>query len=352
MATFNGWYFGHALLPAADQADELLPAYVYYPHDPDRFRRFREATLTMRFPRGDGLPGRVFASGQPEWSTDLRRDLAERRAVMAQELGIRTAIAFPILVRERVAGVLEFFSDQVIPPDERLPAVMAGVGIQVGRVLERAEFEEYLLAIAEDIRRGIAQDLHDDVGQELTGLGLKAETLAEMLAAKGKAGELAANIAAALARTHDKVRGLSRGLLPLEIDEGLLGGALRQLASSTAGPRTACTCDCCPPDPVFDSRVSVHLYRIAQEAVANALRHSGARHIHIALDRQRGEAVLIIEDDGGGLSTRPAQAEGMGLRTMHYRAGLIGGKLEIGPGPRGGTRVLCRLPPHKAEQAK
>lgn len=156
-------------------------------------------------------------------------------------------------------------------------------------------------------------------------------------------------------RTHDKVRGLSRGMLPIELEEGLLAGALEQLATATSGSsHIRCGFTCADPEPVFDSRVSVHLYRIAQEAVTNALRHSGAQGIQITLDQEDGETVLRIEDDGTGLSTRPAAARGMGLRTMRYRAGLIGGKLEVGPGPRGGTLVVCRLavPPPKMWNSK
>ena len=197
------------------------------PEDPERFRRFREVTFGLRFRRGQGLPGRVFASGKPEWTTDVRGDLIERRARRGRRTGHCTAVAFPVLLGEKVAAVLEFFSDRVIQPDERITDAMVSVGMQLGRVIERAEFEEHLLTTAEEIQRGIAQDLHDDVGQELTGLGLKAETLAEMLApAKTPAGKLAADIAAAVDRTHDKVRGLSRGMLPIELEEGLLAGAL------------------------------------------------------------------------------------------------------------------------------
>ena len=215
MGTYNGWNFGHALLPAADNPNELVPVCVYYPEASDRFRRFRDVTLAMRFRRGKGMAGRVFASGRPEWATNLRRDLSKCRAVAAEELGIRTAVAFPILVGEKVAGVVEFFSGQVIPPDERTSNAMLGVGIQLGRVLERANFQEHLLAIPEEIQRAIAQDLHDDLGQEMTGLGLKAKTLAEMLApTKTPAAQLAADMAATVDRTRTKVRGLSRRLLP------------------------------------------------------------------------------------------------------------------------------------------
>jgi PAS domain S-box-containing protein len=357
VAIYNGWCFGHALLPATDNPDELVPAHAWYAEDPERFRRFREVTFGLRLRRGQGLPGRVLASGKLEWTTDLRGDLIERRAVVAEELGIGTAVAFPVLLGEKVAAVLEFFSDRVIQPDGRIADAMAGVGLQLGRVIERAEFEEHLLRTAEEIQRGIAQDLHDDVGQELTGLGLKATTLAEMLApAKMPAAQLATDIVAAIDRTHDKVRGLSRGMLPIELEEGMLSSALEQIAAATSGSsRIRCEFACSHPDPVFDSRVSVYLYRIAQEAVANALRHSGAHSIRITLGQENGETSLRIEDDGRGRSAEAARTEGMGLRTMRYRAGLIGGKLEVGPGPRGGTQVVCRLaapPPQKMRTSK
>ena len=119
-----------------------------------------------------------FASGKPEWTTDLRGNLIASRAVLAEELGIGTAIAVPVLVGERVAAVLEFFCERVVQPDEGITDAMVSVGIQLGRVIEHAEFEEHLLKTVEEIQRRMAQDLHDDVGQELTGLGLKAATLA------------------------------------------------------------------------------------------------------------------------------------------------------------------------------
>ena len=288
VAMYNGWCFGHALVPAADDPDELVPAYAHYAEDSERFRRFREVTFGLRLHRGQGLPGRMLASGKPQWTADLHHDLVERRAVVAEELGIGAAIAFPVVLGDRVAAVLEFFSDRVIRPNGKIADAMVGVGLQLGRVIERAGFEEHLLSIAEDIQRGIAQDLHDDVGQELTGLGLKAATLAEMLApATTRAGKLAVDIAVALERTHDKIRWLCRGILPIELEEGLLAEALGQLTAATSeSSRIRCEFACRHPDPVFDSRVSMHLYRIAQEAVSNAVRHSGAENIRIALRRK------------------------------------------------------------------
>ena len=287
----------------------------------------------------------------------MRDDLIEHRALVAEDLGISTAIAFPVLLGEKIVAVLEFFCDRLIQPNGMIADVLAGVGLQLGRVVERARFEEHLLTIADEIRQDIAQDLHDNVGQELTGLGLMAATLAEMLPpAETPAGKLAAGVVATVKHAHDTVRGLSRGMLPLELEDGLLAVALEQLAVATsASSRIKCEVTGSQPDLVFDSRVSMHLYRIAQEAVANALRHSGAHSIRITLARENGEITLGIEDDGTGPPSEAVQAGGMGLRTMRYRAGLIGGKLEIGSSAGGGTQVVCRVatpPPPKAWKSK
>jgi signal transduction histidine kinase len=164
--------------------------------------------------------------------------------------------------------------------------------------------------------------------------------------ARGKtpAAKLAADLAADAGRARTKLRGLSHRLLPAVLEEGLLAVALGQLvAAANGGPRGVCTFRCAHPEPVFASRVATHLYRIAQEAISNALRHSGGRNIRIALQRENGQTVLRIDDDGKGLSPEAAHAGGMGLRTMQYRAALLGGKLEAGPGPDGGTRIECRV---------
>ena len=263
---------------------------------------------------------------------------------MAEELGIGTAVAFPVLLGDKVAAVLEFFSDRVIQPDSRIADAMVGVGLQLGRVIERAEFEEHLLTIAEEIQRGISQDLHDDVGQELTGLGLKAQTLAEMLApATTPSGKLAADIAASVDRTHDKVRGLSRGMLPIELEEGLLAGALEQLAAATSGSsRIRCGFTCPHPDPVFDSRVSVHLYRIAQEAVTNALRHSGAQEHpdHAGSGRRRDRLENRRRWHGTFDQARRGQRHGPADHALSRRTD----RWEAGGWPRPARRDAGRMP--------
>ena len=272
------------------------------PKIPSAFRHFREVTFGLRLSRGQGLSGRVLAGGRLEWTTDLRRDLIDRAGLAAEELGIGSAVAFPVLLGEKVAAVLEFFSDRVIPPDSRIAEAMVGVGLQLGRVIERGEFQKHLLTIAEDIQRGIAQDLHDDIGQELTGLGLKVGTLAEMLA-PGKTSAARRLAAEDCGRRRSHARQSS----PAVAAECCRSNWRRGCWPCAGAP---CRCDvrttlalscefaCSLADPVFDSRISMYLYRIAQEAVANALRHSGAHSIRIGLGRENGETFLRVEDDG------------------------------------------------------
>ena len=247
VAMYNGWCFGHALLPSAENPDELASAYVCYAEDPERFRPFREATLGIRLRRGQCLPGRVFASGKPEWTTDLRDNLIASRAVLAEELGIGTAIAFPVLVGERVAAVLEFFSDRVVQPDEGITDAMVSIGMQLGRVIEHAEFEEHLLTIAEEIQRRIAQDLHDDVGQELTGLGLKAADLG----GNARTGQNARR------RTGRQNCG-RRGPHARQDPRALPGNVADRAGGGAAGQRTGTTCRC--DVRKLSHRVRIHLF--------------------------------------------------------------------------------------------
>jgi PAS domain S-box-containing protein len=212
-------------------------------------------------------------------------------------------------------------------------------------VSERRAMQEQLLTIAEREQRRIGQDLHDDVGQELTGLGLMIETLAEALEeeASPESG-LADRVRSGLGRVQSRLRDLCRGLLPVEVDgEGLMA-ALEDLCSKfSAGHAFACRFQCPSPVTIEDNPTATHLYRIAQEAVSNAVRHGRPRSILVRLDATDGVVSLLVRDDGIGLPERPEAGSGMGLRLMRYRAGLIGATLQLGPAEGGGTNVACIL---------
>jgi signal transduction histidine kinase len=208
----------------------------------------------------------------------------------------------------------------------------------------RKELEREVLEIATLEQRRIGRELHDGVGQELTGLSLMADALARQLKDSPAHAELAGKIVAGLERTRAQVRAMSRGLVPVELDPEGLRAALEDLAARMTEPSgAACTFECVGPVQVADAVTANHLFRIAQEAVSNALRHGRARHVHVALHAEDDTLTLTIRDDGVGVPSLIDERKGLGVRLMLNRAGLIGGTLTIGPAEGGGTLVTCIL---------
>lgn len=194
-------------------------------------------------------------------------------------------------------------------------------------------------------REQMAADLHDDLSQWLAATGFLSSALARDLADAGSphaaaAQSIAANLQASLRRVHL----ISRGLAPPEIGEVDLPGVLRALAEwVTAASPLACRYVGIDELPGLEEFAVVHLYRLTQEAVRNAFRHSGGRTIEVDLCAADGALRLAIADDGSGLDPSNRRG-GLGLRTMRYRASLLGATLTIGPRADGGTVVRCELP--------
>jgi PAS domain S-box-containing protein len=213
----------------------------------------------------------------------------------------------------------------------------------------RRNLEKEILEVAAAEQRRIGEDLHDEVGQELTGLSLLADNLVESFPDKsGAEARTMSKVRDGLKRTLRLVRELSQGLIPVEVDPEGLMSALEDLAARTSTLLgITCTFRCKHPVPVEDNAIATHLYRITKEAIANALRHGKAKNIHVTLTRAKQVGNLRIQDDGVGLqkpeSEKPASG-GMGLKIMHHRAELINGKITIRRGPRGGTIVTCSFP--------
>ena len=140
-------------------------------------------------------------------------------------------------------------------------------------------------------------------------------------------------------------RDMAHGIAPLGLESDGLIAALRGLAANVSRMfKIACTLECDAPPLIEDVNVATHLYRIAQEAVQNALRHGKPRQIVMSLGHARGRAELTIEDDGAGLPENWQSGGGLGTRTMAHRAAMIGGMLSIEPNPTGGTFVRCSVP--------
>jgi len=212
-------------------------------------------------------------------------------------------------------------------------------------VTERKRLEWEVVQAGEHERQRIGRDLHDGLGQNLAGVALLAQTLADRLRrAASPEARIAGEIADLIREASGQTRSLARGLCPVAEEPEGLTHALRDLADTTAELyEVACTYDCPEPVRVASSTVANHLYRIAQEAVSNAVRHGEPTHIVLRLVRRRGALVLTVEDDGRGLPADAESTGGMGLRTMRHRAGRIGGLLEVWPRPGGGTVVSCIL---------
>ncbi len=216
------------------------------------------------------------------------------------------------------------------------------------RLLEHSQrLESEIISVSERERQRIGRDLHDGVCQYLAAIGLTADLLRQNLAAENHPrAEAVGEIAILLQDAVDRAREVARGLSPVDRDEGGLESALEELANSTTR-LTGVTCDfiCPAPLPVRDNIHAVHLFRIAQEAVGNAIRHSRARHIVIALEASEGDLALRVSDDGTGFNPAaivPGEG-GMGLNTMRYRARTLGGTLEIDANAPTGTVVACTV---------
>jgi PAS domain S-box-containing protein len=213
-------------------------------------------------------------------------------------------------------------------------------------VTERRAFGQALMEAIGGEQRRIAQEMHDGLGQELTGLALSVRALANRAQKERDAisfdlDQLALLATSCIQDAHRIVQGLS----PLTNADGNLDAALELLAqrSSLSGTRVKFRSRHEAP-PKIELKVRNHLYRIAQEAVQNALKHSGATLIEIELWSRPGELVLSVDDDGRGLASEADVRSGLGMRTMRFRASAIGGRLSITRAANGGNSVVCDVP--------
>jgi PAS domain S-box-containing protein len=237
-------------------------------------------------------------------------------------------------------------------------------------ISERKQLQRHILEIGAEEQRRIGMELHDGIAQELTGLALHAGTLLELLESVPRSQpdgnaqgvcidethyrqvcEFTAKLLQGLNAANSSVQHLAHGIMPVQIEPQGLQLALEDLAASICNRRgLQCVFDCPEPVVVSDNSVATHLYRIAQEAVNNALRHSQADLITISLKSLDQHFALQISDNGVGLAataTRPRNVTpgmGMGTRTMQYRCGMLGGTFHLQELETGGTSVMCIVP--------
>jgi PAS domain S-box-containing protein len=213
-------------------------------------------------------------------------------------------------------------------------------------ISERKRLEKTVLEISEREQRRIGQDLHDGLGQHLTGIAFMSKVQEQKLAERGVPEAVdAAKIVELVNDAIRKTRELSRGLLPVVSDAHGLMSALRLYATEIEDLfGIACRFQCEGAVLIHDAPMATHLYHIAQEAVNNAIKHGRAKNILIRLFSGEHQGTLIVKDDGVGIDRPLAPHAGVGLHIMGYRAGMIGGSLDVRHDLPRGTAVTCRFP--------
>lgn len=214
------------------------------------------------------------------------------------------------------------------------------------RERERAELERMVIDSAENERRRIGHELHDGIGQQLTAVLMSINGLRDELQAGAPAfADHAQHASQSLRETLAEVRGLSHGLAPVPLWKQGLQHALQALADATTrSSGVLCVFECPDNVTVTNEATASNLYRIAQEAVNNALKHGSPGEIRIGLECRDSFLVLEIDDDGCGLPETPSESSGIGFRIMQHRTEMMGGRMEHGAPPAGGTRIAVHIP--------
>jgi signal transduction histidine kinase len=319
------------------------------------------------------LPARAQFQHIREWSV-----LAECNEVMARLLGS----LYPArLVGQKLESVLPHLDEQLVEDfvesgyrlrsreysvhPQGQPSrhfVINAVGtVEQGRLVRiwgssievtgRVELERRMVGALEEQQQRIGRDLHDGVGQLLTGVRMLSRNLADRYFNEHDDGSVQAHKVARFAEeASQRVRDIYRGLTPVQLYNEGLAAALEELAHNTdVLPGITCTFVHDGITDVTESEAKLHLYRIAQEATNNALKHARPKNIWIALQKQRNLISLQIKDDGLGFERRRTGGKSLGLSSMYYRARAVKATLKISSRPGSGTVVRCTLPADAAE---
>ena len=248
-------------------------------------------------------------------------------------------VTFEFELQELGAEPRYFENRAVLVQDE---GIGTGISISVTDITERKRLEQEILDVSSRERHTIGRDLHDGLGQELTGIALMLRSLATRFQRQFPEGAASIDeIVALVNQSIETARSLARGLLPVRTDSGGLPFALRELAARSRdlyGLVVNFRAEIWPEITLSETSAS-HLYRIAQEALTNAARHGRASKVDILLMVTRNTFLLRITDDGVGIGDSVKPVTGMGLKIMRYRAGMIGAKIEIGANVPHGTIV-------------
>jgi PAS domain S-box-containing protein len=245
----------------------------------------------------------------------------------------------------RPDGTLRWIRDRAYPIRDSAGVVIRIVGIAED-ITDRRRMEDEILSISDREQARLGQDLHDSLCQKLVSAAFDNNALKRRLASRElPEAALVQQIAVVLDDAITEARTLARGLFPVQLETDGLHVALQQLTNNIQSRfQIQCQAHCDESLVISDNAFATHLYRIASEAVTNAIKHARANQILVDLSGAGGLIELTVTDNGVGMPAARKKTGGMGLHTMEYRARTIGGILKISLAPDGGTIVSCRVP--------
>jgi PAS domain S-box-containing protein len=270
----------------------------------------------------------------------------DRERVTTAALNQQTAGQYDEVYRiMRPDGTIRWIQDRAFPVRDESGEVYRIVGIAEDITARRQLEAEVLQANVEE-RRRLGHDLHDGLGQYLTGLAFRAKALQEKLAAAGALGAPEAEeIVSLINNAIRQTRMLAQGLDPVALAGGRLEVVLENLAADTGKLfDIECSFRCDDPVPPMQEHVALALYRIAQEAIHNAIKHAQAKRIDVHLSADAGHLCLRVQNCGAKIQLEGDGKAGMGFRIMDYRARSIGGNVRLITDSDLGTEVRCLVP--------
>ena len=286
--------------------------------------------------------GFALSSDSPVISEDLATETRFRIPSLLLDHGVISAATVIIHGRRKPYGVLGAYTvkRRLFTNDD--VHFLQSIANVLAAVIDRRQLEEELLAISGREQRRIGQDLHDGLCQQLVGIEFRNSVLVQLVM-DGQAKNEAMTIGELIRDVIRQARLLAKGLLPVQLDAAGLMSALQELTANASKLfNVSCRFECPQPVLIGDNSVATHLYRVAQEAISNAVKHGQAKSIIVNLTGSTDQLAMKIWNNGAEFPVG-ATAEGLGLRIMQHRAEMIGATLKIGSAAGKGTTVECAL---------
>jgi PAS domain S-box-containing protein len=382
ICTHTGWPVGHAYM-LDESAGDLAPSGIWHLDDAQKFETFRSVTEATRFASGVGLPGRVLASGEPAWIFDVTKDPNFPRAKLATEIGVRAGAAFPVLVGPKVAAVLEFFSAEAAEPDAALLEVMAQIGTQLGRAIERERAEEalreakelaegatkakssFLANMSHELRTplnvilGVSEIMQEEAEEQ--GLEDFLESL-DHVSREGKH----------LLHLIEEILDLSKieaGKLEFRLEDFDVAALMRDAAVAVqplADKNANRLVVNCPEDIGAMHADPLRVRQVVLNLLSNACKFTEGGEVTLDLGRERTDGTdwldIAVSDTGIGMTpeqteklfeeftqadgsmTRKYGGTGLGLAISRRLCRMMGGEVSLTSEPGEGTTFTARLP--------